>query len=183
MSSSRKQTRDSQSITFRLDRQTINKLRREAAQKDVSINTRVSQIIKRHGEWHSNAAQAGFISVRKSFLIRLMEKLSDQEVSSISEEIAKKETKDFVLLLRNGYSLEAALGVIECWIVISGFPFRHENTDTIHSYVVQHEMGRKMSNYLAELYRNLFLEFFLKKVRFDLTDNAISFVVDLNKET
>ena len=45
---------------------------------------------------------------------------------------------------------KAALGVIECWIIISGFPFRHENTDTIHSYVVQHEMGRKMSNYLAE---------------------------------
>jgi len=112
-----------------------------------------------------------------------MEKLSEQEVSSISEEIAKKETKDFVLLLRNEYRLEEALGVIECWIIISGFPFRHEHTDTIHSYVVQHEMGRKMSNYLAELYRNLFLEFFLKKVYFDLTDNAISFVVDLNKET
>ena len=183
MSSSRKQTRDTESITFRLDRQTLNKLRHEAAQKDVSINTLVSQIFKRHGEWHSNAAKAGFISVRKGFLTRLMEKLSEQEVSSISEEIAKKETKDFVLLLRNEYSLEAALGVIECWIIISGFPFRHEDTDTIHSYVVQHEMGRKMSNYLAELYRNLFLEFFLKKVYFDLTDNAISFVVDLNKET
>ena len=130
-----------------------------------------------------NQTQAGFISVRKGFLTKLMEKLSDQEVSSISEVIAKKETKDFVLLLRNEYSLEAALGVIECWIIISGFPFRHENTDTIHSYVLQHEMGRKMSNYLAQLYRNLFLEFSLKKVHFDLTDNAISFAVDLNKET
>ena len=83
MSSSRKQTPDTESITFRLDRQTLNKLRHESAQKDVSINTLVSQIIKRHGEWHSNGAQAGFISVMRGFLTKLMEKLSDQEVSSI----------------------------------------------------------------------------------------------------
>lgn len=183
LSSGRKQRRDTESITFRLDRQTLNKLRHEAAQKDVSINTLVSHIIKVHGEWHANAAKAGFISVRKAFLTSLMEKLPEQEVSSISEQIAKKETKDFVLLLRNEYTLEAALGVVECWIRISGFPFRHENTDTIHSYVIQHEMGKRMSNYLAELYRNLFHEFLLKKVHFDLTDNAISFVVDLAKES
>jgi predicted DNA-binding ribbon-helix-helix protein len=182
MSSGRKQRKDTESITFRLERQILNKLRHEAAQKDVSINTLVSQIIKQHGEWHSNAAKAGFVSVRKGFLTRLMEKLPEQEVSFITEQIAKKETKDFVMLLRNEYTLESALSVLECWVRICGFPFRHENTDTIHSYVIQHEMGKKMSNYTAELYRNLFHEFFLKKVHFDLTDNAVSFVVDLMEE-
>jgi len=157
-------------------------LRHEASQKDVSINTLVSQIIKQHSEWHSNAAKAGFVSVRKGFLTQLMEKLAEHEVSDISEQIAKKETKDFVMLLRNEYTLVSALNVLECWIRICGFPFRHENADTIHSYVIQHEMGKKMSNYMAELYRNLFHEFFLKKVHFDLTDNAVSFVVDLMEE-
>ncbi|HEX9319288.1 MAG TPA: hypothetical protein VF884_10160 [Nitrososphaeraceae archaeon] len=157
-------------------------MRHEAAQKDVSINTLVSQIIKQHGEWHSNASKAGFVSVRKGFLTRLMEKLPEQEVSSISEQIAKKETKDFVLLLRNEYTLESALNVLECWIRICGFPFRHENTETIHSYVIKHEMGNRMSNYLAELYRNIFHEFFLKKVQFDMTDNAVSLVIDLLEE-
>jgi predicted HicB family RNase H-like nuclease len=49
----------SESITFRLDSIILNKLRNEANQKDVSINTLVSQIIKQHTDWHSNAAKAG----------------------------------------------------------------------------------------------------------------------------
>ena len=39
-------------------------------------------------------------------------------------------------------------------------------------------MGKKMSLYLAELFRNLFDEFSLNKVQFDLSENIVSFVVD-----
>ena len=181
MSVSRKHKRDTESITFRLDRQTLKKLRNEASQNDVSVNTLVSQIIKQHGDWHSNAAKAGFISVRKVFLTKLMDMIPDHDVNSLSEQIAKNEMKEFILLLRNDYSVEAGLSVLESWIRSCGFPFRHENTETIHSYVIQHEMGIRMSNYLAEMYRYLFQEFSLKKAHFDLTDNAIALVVDTMK--
>lgn len=181
MSVSRKHKRDTESITFRLDRQTLKKLRNEASQNDVTVNTLVSQIIKKHGDWHSNAAKAGFISVRKAFLTKLMDMIPERDVYSLSKQIAKNETKEFILLLRNDYSIEAGLSVLESWIRTCGFPFRHENTETIHSYVIQHDMGIKMSNYLAEMYQYLFQEFSLKKAHFDLTDNAIAFVVDTSK--
>jgi predicted HicB family RNase H-like nuclease len=38
----------SESITFRLDGIILNKLHREAEQKDISVNTLVSRIIRRH---------------------------------------------------------------------------------------------------------------------------------------
>ena len=38
----------SESITFRLDSTILNKLHHEAAQKDISVNTLVSRIIRRH---------------------------------------------------------------------------------------------------------------------------------------
>ena len=64
--------RKSESITFRLDSIILNKLRHEVQQKEISSNTLASQIIKQHAEWHSNAAKAGFISVRKGFLMKLI---------------------------------------------------------------------------------------------------------------
>lgn len=178
---SKKQKRDTESITFRLQSPVLQKLRQEAEQKDISINILVAQILKQHGDWHSNASKAGFIAARRTLLIKLMDKISEKDIASISEELARKETKDFVLLLRNEYSLESALKAIESWIRISGFAFRHENADTIHSYILQHDMGKKMSLYLAELFRSLFDDFSLKKIQFDLSENIISFVVDTSQ--
>jgi predicted HicB family RNase H-like nuclease len=51
--------RQSESITFRLDSTILNKLHYEVEQKDISVNTLVSHIIRRHIDWHSNAAKAG----------------------------------------------------------------------------------------------------------------------------
>jgi hypothetical protein len=168
----------SESITFRLERNILNKLRHEAQQKEVSTNTLVSQIIKQHIDWHSNASKAGFVSVRKVFLMKLIDRLPEQDISSLAEYIAKTSNKDLVLLLKTEYNVESALEFIESWIRISGYPYRHEVNSTIHLYIIQHDMGRKWSLYLAELYRHLFEELETKKVDFDITDNTLSFMVD-----
>ena len=171
----------SESITFRLDITILNKLHHEAEQKDISVNTLVSHIIRRHIDWHSNAAKAGFVTVRRGLLSHLINRLSEKEISSIAEYIAKNETKDFVLLLRNEYNIESALDVIETWIKISGYPYRHEVNYTLHSYVIQHDLGKNWSLYLAELYRFLFEEFGLRKVEFDLNHNTLDFIVDTER--
>ena len=171
----------SQSITFRLDDIILNKLHREAEQKDISVNTLVSHIIRRHIDWHSNAAKAGFVTVRRGLLIDLINRLPEKEISSVAEYIAKNETKDFVLLLRSEYNIESALDVIETWIKISGYPYRHEANYTRHSYVIQHDMGRNWSIYLAELYRFLFEEFGLNRVEFDINHNTLAFIVDIER--
>jgi hypothetical protein len=173
-----KPKRYNESITFRLDLSVLNALRAEATQKDVSINTLVNQIIKQHTSWHSNASRAGFIVSRRTFLTKIMDLIPDEKISSISKEVSARETKDFVLLLRNKYSIEAALSVAESWLRNSGFAFRHENAEALHSYVIQHDMGKKMSTHLAEFYRNLFEEFGIRAIEFDLTEKSILFVVD-----
>jgi hypothetical protein len=131
----KQQQHHSESITFRLDSIILNKLHREADQKEISVNTLVGHIVRRHVDWHSNAAKAGFITVRRGLLIDLISRLPDKEISSIAEYIAKNETKDFVLLLRNEYNIESALDVIETWIKISGYPYRHEANYTRHSAI------------------------------------------------
>ena len=168
----------SESITFRLDSDILNKLHHEADQKDISVNTLVSHIIRRHIDWHSNAAKAGFVTVRRGLLINLINRLSEKEISSIAEYIAKNETKDFVLLLRNKYNIESSLDVIETWIKISGYPYRHEVKYTQHTYVIQHDLGKNWSLYMAEQYGFLFEEFGLQRVEFDINHNTLDFIVD-----
>jgi hypothetical protein len=57
-------------------------------------------------------------------------------------------------MLRNEYSINSSLDVIESWIKIAGYSYRHEVRGAEHSYIIQHhDMGRKWSLYLREQYR------------------------------
>lgn len=156
----------------------IERLRDEAEQKDISLNSLVGHIFKQHIDWHSNAANAGFLTVRRGLIVKLLELVSESELVKIAEFIAKKETKNFVLMLRNEYNITSALDVVETWIRIAGYPYRHDVAYSKHSYTIQHDMGKKWSIFLSEQYRFLFEDFGLKKVAFEITDSVISFSVD-----
>ena len=74
-------TRDgpSESISFRLSHNILHKLRQEAKQKEISLDTLMTQIAKQHAEWHANASQIGFISVRKTLIMKLLDEIRDNE--------------------------------------------------------------------------------------------------------
>jgi hypothetical protein len=173
----------SESVTFRIESEALRNLRREAGQKDISTNTLVNKLIKDHLNWHSNAAKAGFISVRRPFISKIIKYLPEQEIISLAEYVAKTTNKDSILLMKNEYTIKSALDLLESWIKISDYPYRHEETNNDqnkHSYVIQHDMGMKVSIYLASLYQFLFDELGQnKRIEFDKTENTLAFTIDI----
>ena len=168
----------SESVTFRINSKVLNNLRREAEQKDISTNTLVNKLIKDHLNWHSKAAKAGFISVRRPFVSKVIKYLPEQEIISLAEYVAKTTNKDSILLMKNEYTIKSALDFLESWIKISDYPYRHEETNigqSKHSYVIQHDM---VSTYLASLYQFLFDELGQnKRIEFDKTENTLAFTI------
>jgi hypothetical protein len=171
----------SESVTFRINSEVLKNLRREAEQKEISINTLVNKLIKDHLNWHSNAAKAGFISVRRPFVSKVVKYLPEQEIISLAEYVAKTTNKDSILLMKNEYTIESALNFLESWIKISEYPYRHEETNNgqnKHSYVIQHDMGMKVSTYLASLFQFLLDELGQNKmIEFDKTEHTLAFTI------
>lgn len=171
----------SESVTFRINSEVLKNLRREAEQKDISINMLVNKLIKDHLNWHSNAAKAGFISVRRPFVSKVVKYLPEQEIISLAEYVAKTTNKDSILLMKNEYTIESALNFLESWIKISEYPYRHEETNNgqnKHSYVIQHDMGMKVSTYLASLFQFLLDELGQNKmIEFDKTEHTLAFTI------
>jgi hypothetical protein len=60
----------------------------------------VNQIIKEHLNWHSNATKAWFIAVRRPFVSWVINNLSEQEIISLAEYVAKTTNKDVILLIK-----------------------------------------------------------------------------------
>ena len=173
------QQKITESVTLRFDKDVLDKLKNEAKEKQISLNTLLNQLAIQHLGWHAHAAKAGFITVRKGKIIKMLEKISEKDIIEIAEYIAKKESKEFVLMLRNEYNIHSSLDVIESWIKIAGYSYRHEVRGAEHSYIIQHDMGRKWSLYLKEQYRFIFEDFGLPRVEFDLSENTLSFRANL----
>jgi hypothetical protein len=171
----------SESVTFRINSKVLKNLQREAEQKDISTNMLVNKLIKDHLNWHSSAAKAGFISVRRPFVSKVVKYLPEQEIISLAEYVAKTTNKDSILLMKNEYTIESALNFLESWIKISEYPYRHEETNNgqnKHSYVIQHDMGMKVSTYLASLFQFLLDELGQNKmIEFDKTEHTLAFTI------
>jgi hypothetical protein len=169
----------SETISFRLPRNMLHKLRQEAKQKEISLDTLMTQIAKQHTEWYVNASQFGFISVRKSLIMKLLDEIRDDEkIKEIAREVARA-SRDTLLLLKEQYNIpmKSTLDFIESWIKEAGYPYIHDISG------VDQNIGLKWSLYLSEILRNLFEELFnVTKVHFEITDNIVAFTLDTGRE-
>ena len=182
---SQKEVSSSGTATFRFDGNLLDSLKEEAEQKRTSLNTLVSQILLIHSEYHTFAAKGGMVSMPKNLLVRIMDKLSPQEVIQLSENIASNELKDTILLMKNEYSANSILDFIESWARVGGYPYRHHVEDAKdssskkkHSFVLQHDMGERWSLYFVEMFKYSFKQV-NKDIHFENTKNTISFDVEV----
>jgi hypothetical protein len=173
--------------TFRLDSELLNTLKEEASQKRTSLNTLISQVLRSHIEYHTFASKGGMISMPKSLLMRLMEKIDEREVIQLSEHIAKNDLQDTITLMKGKYTPDSIMDFIESWTRVGGYPYRHhieggdnnnkdknDKSKKKHMFVIQHDMGERWSLYFIELFRFAF-EQAGNKIDFQHTGNTISF--------
>jgi hypothetical protein len=144
----------------------------------------MTQIAKQHTDWYVNASQIGFISVRKSLIIKLLDEIrDDKKIKEIARDVAKG-SSDSLLLLKeqSDIAMKSALDFIEIWIKEAGYPYIHDISgvdQNIHHFVIHQDMGLKWSLYLSEIFRNLFEELLnATEVYFDITDNLVEFTLD-----
>jgi hypothetical protein len=87
--------------------------------------------------------------------------------------------KDMLLMMKQHYSTAAFVDLIESWIRVSGFPYTHNQSDNTHGFVIQHDMGKRWSIYLAELFKYVFSDLGAKWADFQITENTVTFNVDV----
>lgn len=170
----------SEPVTSRIEKSLLDVLRKEAVKNDQSLNSLITQIFKQHVEWHNNAAKAGFISVRRKLVSRLISDLSDEKIIEIADDIAKNDARSFIFLLRNQYNIISAIEVLETWLKIAGYPYNHEVKFETHAFSIHHEMGRKWSLFLLEQYGKIFNSFGVSLYHIEMDENMISFKFDLS---
>jgi hypothetical protein len=172
--SDKAQKQTTEGITFRIPSSSIHQLREESQRKQISLNTLVNQILKDHLDWHTSAAPARLFYIPRSTMSEILGKLTEEEISELATTIAKREV-DIGLLLRGEFTLSSFLNILDNWSRISSLAYKHEVTNEVHNFIIQHDMGRNYSFLVKEIFRYILEEMFKIKLDFALADNTVVF--------
>lgn len=142
-------------VTFRLSKEKLERLRKVADDRNISPNTLVNQILKAYLDWHNLAPRAKLYYLPKSFLVRLLNELTNDELSELSRDVAKSDLVDISLFLRGGFTIASMSEIAETWLRVAQMPHRIEVTEGIYKIIIDHDMGHKYSYLVKEISRYL----------------------------
>jgi predicted hydrocarbon binding protein len=166
-------------LTISSDEEVLDALKEEAEEKDFSLNTLVNQILNLHVDWHSNATKAGFLPIRRIAIQKFLERYTEDELYQIGLDVAKETNKDLVLVMRDKFDVDTALNVLESWMKVSNYSYRHTVTDRTHKIVIHHDMGTKWGRYLSGVFAGVFELFNITDIHFDHTQCTLICLINM----
>ena len=174
-----KRKQQTESLTLRIDKGLLDKLRKESEQKMVSINSLTNQIIKSYIKWYSPAQRAGIMFVPKCLLIPLINNLADYQILNIADQFRKSGYEETLLMMSKEYSLPVILDLFDSWLNVSNMQFDRESSENSLTYIINHGMGKKWSLFLEKVFWYIVKDLEITGATFDVTDGTVTFKINL----
>lgn len=169
-------TKKTSTITFRLDENTIKRLRNESGNRQVSTNTLVNQALKQFLDWGMYESTVGFVMINKQVFIHVFGKLSQKEIIRVATRVGKDEVKNMAMFMRGKMDIQSFLSWFELRMINSSVQVSHIHEDeNFHRYVMKHELGKNWSVYHKTILELIFEEVFNRKIDVQIDKIMISF--------
>lgn len=169
-------TKQTEVMCIRVDHILAEELRSEAEYVNISLNVLVNHVFRRYVEWDRDASKLGFIPVTKELFTSLLATLSDSQIEQIAKD-AVRNISDIVIYMQKKFDLQGVLQWIDELCRVSGFAKKHVLNNSLHTFIVQHDLGMKCSMYFKTMFEMIFGKL-QKKIEPDITSQSISFTVD-----
>ena len=154
-SSKKEKTR---TVTYRLPVNIIEEIETEAANKNISHNVMVKQILERYVQWERFSEKIGVIPVPKKILDMFGIDMNSDEINEIIDTI-KPVIKNTVLFIKGKYDLKRCIETLEDYMKASGMKSDHRVEGPLHHFIIQHELGSNWSAFTEQLLQEIFHEF------------------------
>lgn len=167
-----------QKFSISLSKEVLERLRTVSKKESLSVNNLINHILENYSNWSLHNTE--FMPIRKALLSKLLEKFSHEEIESIAVSMAHASNKDTVLRFRSQFDVLNTLKTFDEWLRMTGFPYSYEIEDSIHRFIVLHDLGSKWSLYMAKLLASTMNQFGIIP-KYECTDKILSFTVDMGQ--
>ena len=170
-----------ETASFEVEKNILDELRKDAESKQIPLKTLIGIVCSDYIRWYANAPKAGMIPIPKEVLVKIMDAVTDEEISQIAKYSGEQLSKGIIITLRKEHTVESFMDALESWAKTSNFPFSHQSDYDMHSYVIHHGMGKKWAQYFEETFRIILEQLGMKKIKFDVTNNTLTFSFDISQ--
>lgn len=160
-------------ITFRLDDDTIHRLRDLSKVQEVSTNTLVNQALKRFIDWDVYLPRSGFVILSKPVLKKLFDGMDEKSVVEIASTIGKEGIEDIALFMRGKVELTSFISWYEILMINSSVQISHLVDSGFHNMVLKHDLGKKWSLYQKTILELIFKELFHQNIELECDKNTV----------
>jgi hypothetical protein len=116
-------------MTFRFNENFMKKLKEDAEDHEISLNTLVNQIFRRYVEWDSYEPKVGMIPIAKPIVIQLFESISEDKIIEIATKIGRNAVKDIALFMKHRIDIDSFLEWFETRMKTASVEISHEKLD------------------------------------------------------
>lgn len=142
-----------ETATFRFEPKTLASLKQEAKIKNITLNSLVNSVISQYLDWFSDTRNTNHVHLWKLIPVKLLAKYSNDEIRSIARAVCETEMKHTLITLKEKYAIIPFFESLQSWLKASNFVYRYEVDGTKHKFVIQFNMSRKWSLFLAEIFK------------------------------
>ncbi|MGB9124891.1 MAG: hypothetical protein WA833_01445 [Nitrosotalea sp.] len=168
-------TKKTSTITFRLDENTIKRLRIVSDKKQVSTNTLVNQALRQFLDWGMYESTSGFVLINKLVFSNIFGRLKQNEIVDIASRVGKDEVKNIAMFMKGKIDIESFLSWFELRMINSAVQVSTIHDENFHRYVMKHELGKNWSLYHKTVLELIFTDVFHKKIDVKIDKTMISF--------
>jgi hypothetical protein len=168
----------SETLTFRIEHNSVKKLRSEAETQGISLNSLINQILKSFLEWHIFEPKVGMVPLSKPVVEELFTKMSKEQIIDIATRVGKNEVENAAMFMKGGkMDLDSFLSWFETRMKNSSIQMSHvfDEKDRTHAYIMKHDIGENWSLYFKEILLYIFNELFGKRVDITISHTMLTF--------
>lgn len=160
------------SIAIIISAEDASRLYNDSQYNKVPLETKTNQIIKNYLDWHALAPDAKMVYMPKSWISKVINRLTEEQVSGMARDAAK-EFKDLCLLLRGEFTIFSFLDIIETWSRINKMPTRLVRNPDEFRLLLNHDMGYNYSILVKEIFKGIITDIFHIKMEFIITESML----------
>jgi hypothetical protein len=162
-------------MSFRLDMDILEKLKKEAEREDVSLNVLANRIFKRYVEWDVFESKVGMVPVARPILDALFKKFTEKEIVELAHTIGQNIVGDIARFMKGDMSLNSFISWFETRMKMSRFEMNHDVRGQNHTYIVKHDLGYNWSLYHKTVLELIFHDVLEKPIKFEMNERMITF--------
>lgn len=171
MSTNQKKKTDT--MSFRLDSEILDKIRKESESQGISLNVLANKIFSRYVDWDMFEPKVGMVPIAKPIVSALFEKLSEQETVELAKQIGQSIVSDIATFMKGSMDIDSFVSWFVTRMKISDFEINHTVKNSKHTYIIKHDLGYNWSLYHKTVLELIFNDVLERKIDFEIKDRMM----------